>query len=106
MYQEKDDLVIKAELPGVQKEGLEVSLEGDTLHIKAEKKEEREEADEETKYYACERVYGSYHRTVSLPFPIEAVKISATFEGGVLEVRLPKAEEAKPKQIKIETKAE
>ena len=104
MYEEKDGLVIKADLPGVKEDGLEINLEGDTLHIKAEKKEEKEKADEGTKYYACERVYGSYHRTVSLPFPVEAEKVSATFDGGVLQVRLPKAEEAKPRQIKIEAK--
>lgn len=101
MYEEKDELVVKAELPGVEKEGLDISLEGDMLHIKAEKKEEKEETDEETKYYACERYYGSYHRSVSLPFPVDANKVSATFEDGVLHLRLPKAEEARPKHIEI-----
>ena len=101
MYEEKGELVVKAELPGVEKEGLDISLEGDMLHIKAEKKEEKEETDEETKYYACERRYGRYSRSVWLPFPVDANKISATFEDGVLHLRLPKAEEAKPKHIEI-----
>ena len=98
MYEEKDELVIKAELPGVEKDSLDISLEDDVLHIKAEKKEEK---DEDAKYYACERFYGSYHRSLYLPFPVDAKKVSATFEGGVLEMRLPKAKEAKPKHIDI-----
>lgn len=101
MYEEKDELVVKAELPGVEKDSLDISLEDDVLHIKAEKKEEKEEKDEDAKYYACERFYGSYHRSLSLPFPVDAKKVSATFEGGVLHLRLPKAEEARPKHIEI-----
>ena len=105
MYEERDDLVVKAELPGVDKEGLDINLDGDTLHIRAEKKEEKEETDEETKYYAYERRFGSYSRSVLLPVHVDAGKASATFEDGILELRLPKAEEVKSQHIDIEPKA-
>ena len=104
MYEDKDELVVKAELPGVDKEGLDISLDGDILHLRAEKKEEREETDEETKYYAYERRFGSYSRSVSLPYHVDAGKASATFKDGVLELRLPKAEEIKAQHINIEPK--
>lgn len=99
MYEEKDDVVVKAELPGIDKDGLEISLEEGTLHIKAEKKSEEEAEDK--KFYVRERFYGHYHRSLTMPFPVDAEKTSATFEKGVLEIRLPKAEEARTKHIEI-----
>jgi len=104
MYEEKDEVVVKAELPGVEKEGLDISLEGDVLHLKAEKREEKEETDEDTRYYHSERRYGRYSRSVVLPCHVDADKASATFEDGVLELRLPKAEEAKAQQIEVAPK--
>jgi HSP20 family protein len=94
-----DELVVKAELPGVGKEGFGVTIEGDMLRIEAEKKAE-EEVKERT-YYLCERHFGKFSRTLSLPFPVDAGKVSATLENGVLQIRLPKAEEAKSKRIEI-----
>jgi HSP20 family protein len=99
MYEQDEELVLKAELPGVKKEGFEVSLEEDYLTIKAEKN--HEEVSEGATYYARERSYGKYSRSIRLPFAVEGEKVSATLENGVLEVRLPKAEEAKPKQIEV-----
>ncbi len=99
IFEDKDGLVVKAELPGVKKEDFEVSLEDGMLTIEAEKKSE--DVSEDIKYYARERRYGKYTRSVSLPFPIAEDKIAATLEHGVLEVRLPKAEEAKPKRIEV-----
>ncbi len=99
MYEDKEWLVIKAEFPGVKKEYIDISLEGDVLIIKAEKKEEK--AAEEATYYFCERCFGPYSRRLSLPFHVDAEQISATFSDGLLEIRLPKAEEAKSKHIEI-----
>ncbi len=99
VIEDKDELVIKAEFPGIRKEDLDVSLEENTLTIKAEKKQE--EVSEEATYYTCERCFGHYSRSISLPFPVDSDKLSSTFENGLLEIRLPKAEEAKPKRIEV-----
>jgi len=99
VYREKDELVVKAELPGIKKKDLDISLEDDVLTIKAEKK--KEEVTEDTTYYTSERHFGHYLRSMSLPFHIDADKISATFKNGLLEIRLPKAEETKSKHIEI-----
>jgi HSP20 family protein len=99
MYEHKDELVMRVELPGVKKEDIDVSLEGDELTIGVEKK--REEVAEEACYYCCERSFGHYSRTISLPFPVDADKISSTFENGLLAVKLPKAEAAKAKHIEV-----
>ncbi|MFC1912363.1 Hsp20/alpha crystallin family protein [Chloroflexota bacterium] len=98
MYEEKGQLVIKTELPGIDKKDLDISLEGDKLTIKAEKKEE---VKEDTTHHTRERYYGQYFHSVTLPYPVKENKINATFENGVLELRLPKAEEAKAKKIEI-----
>jgi HSP20 family protein len=98
IYEEEEQLVLKTELPGINKEDLDVTIEGDRLTIKAEKKEEvREDATHHTR----ERYYGQYFRTVALPYPIKENKINAAFDNGVLELRLPKAEEVKAKKIEI-----
>lgn len=102
VYREKDDLVVKAELPGIDKNDLEVSLEDDVLIIKAEKKQEK--VTEDASYYAAERQFGQYTRTIALPFEVDSEKITTKFENGVLELRLPKAEETKTKRIKVDVK--
>lgn len=102
VYREKDDLVVKAELPGVSKKDLTVSLEDDVLTIKAEKKQE--EVTEDAECYISERRFGSYSRAIALPFEVDAEKISATFKNGLLEMRLPRAEETKAKHIDITVK--
>jgi HSP20 family protein len=99
MYEDKEGLVVKAELPGIQKEDLSINLEGDMLRIEAEKK--REETTEDARYHTYERYYGHYSRSVALPAPVEAEKVTATLEKGLLEIKLPKAEEAKPRQIEV-----
>ena len=99
MYEDKDDLVIKTDLPGVKKDDFDISLDKGVLTIKAEKK--HEEVSEEATYYAKERSYGKYYRSVALPVHVDAEKVAATLEHGVLEIRLPKAEEAKAKQIEV-----
>jgi HSP20 family protein len=102
MYEEKDGLVIKTELPGVRKEDLDISITGDVLSLKAEKKQE--EVSEGRDYYLCERSFGQYSRSVSLPFAVDTGKVEATLENGLLEIRLSKAEEAKAKQIDVKVK--
>ncbi len=102
MFELKDELVMRAELPGIRKEDIDISLENGCLNIKAEKKQE--EIPENATYYTCERCFGQYSRSVSLPFNVDADKISAIFENGMLEIRLPKAEEAKAKHIEVKVK--
>jgi HSP20 family protein len=98
VYEEKDQLVVKTELPGIDSKEIDVNLEGDTLTIKAEKKEEvKEDATRHTR----ERYYGHYLRSMTLPYPVKEGEIKATFDNGVLELTLPKAEEAKPRKIEI-----
>lgn len=99
VYEDKDDLVIKTDLPGVTTEDLDVSLDDGVLTIKAEKN--HEEVSEDATYYARERSYGKYHRSLRLPFQVAGDQVTATLEHGVLEMRLPKAEEVKPKQIEV-----
>jgi HSP20 family protein len=98
MYEEKDHLVIKTELPGITEKDLEVTLEGDVLTIRAEKKEE---GTEDATHHTRERYYGKYVRSMTLPFHLDGEKISATLENGVLELRVPKAEEVKAKRIEV-----
>lgn len=102
MYQEKDELVIKTELPGIKKGDVNISLEGDTLTLEAEKKPTK--VAEEATFYRCKRCFGRYSRCVSLPFPVDAEKASATFKNGLLEIRLPKAEAAKTKHIEVQVR--
>ncbi|HZD40681.1 MAG TPA: Hsp20/alpha crystallin family protein [Terriglobales bacterium] len=99
LYEEKDDIVIKAELPGIDKENIEVNLTDHTLTIKGEKKKEEETKEEN--YYRAERSYGAFVRTIELPKDVHADKVKANFKNGVLEVRLPKTEAAKAKEVKV-----
>jgi HSP20 family protein len=99
LYEEKDDIVVKAELPGINKDDVEVNLSDHTLTIKGEKKHEKEIKEEN--YYRSERSYGSFIRTLELPKDVHSDKVKASFKNGVLEVRLPKTEEAKAKEIKV-----
>ncbi|MFC1866452.1 Hsp20/alpha crystallin family protein [Chloroflexota bacterium] len=98
MYEENGSIVLKTELPGVNKEDLDITLEGDRLTIKAEKKEE---SVEDATHHTRERHYGHYFRSVTLPYPVKEDDISATMENGVLKIELPKAEEVRAKRIEI-----
>lgn len=94
-----DSLQVKMELPGVKKEDVEITLKDDTLLVKGEKKEEREEKDE-NRYYV-ERNYGTFSRALNLPSTVQFDKVKAVFNDGVLEITLPKAEEEKARQVEI-----
>ena len=98
----KDDFVIKAELPGLEAKDVNVSISGDILTIKGEKKAEEEEKDEH--YHRVERYSGSFQRVFQLPSGVKADKIEANFDKGVLKVTLPKVEEAKKKEIEVKVK--
>jgi len=99
VYENKDDVVIKAEIPGLSKEDISVQVTDSTLMIKGEKK--REEEVKEDDYYRCERSFGSFTRAVALPCEVKADQVKATFKNGVLEVRMPKTEEAKKKAVTV-----
>ena len=99
LYEEKDEIVVKAELPGIDKNNIEVNLTDHMLTIKGEKKKEEEV--KEKNYYRSERSYGSFLRTLELPKDVHADKVKASFRNGILEVRMPKTEEAKAKEIKV-----
>jgi HSP20 family protein len=98
----KDNFVVKAELPGLEAKDVNVSISGDILTIKGEKKAEEEEKDEH--YHRIESYSGSFQRVFQLPSGVKADKIEATFDKGVLKVTLPKVEEAKKKEIEVKVK--
>jgi len=99
MYETDDAVVVKSSVPGVKPEDLEISIVGDTLTIKGETRAEEEVKEEN--YIRRERCYGSYSRSVVIPVPVVADKAEAEFENGVLTLTLPKAEEVKPRLIKV-----
>jgi HSP20 family protein len=94
-----DKIVVKAEIPGMDSKDIDISLSGDILTIKGEKKSEREETKEN--YHLVERSYGTFARSLRLPVGVEADKIEAAYKQGVLTVTCPKKEEVKPKAIEI-----
>jgi HSP20 family protein len=99
MIEHDDEIVLRADLPGLDEKDIEVTVQDGTLTIRGERKEEKEEKKED--YYYSERSYGAFSRTLPLPATVEADKVKATFKKGVLDVHLPKAKEAKGKKIEI-----
>ncbi len=99
--EDKVAITIKADLPGVKQEEIEVNVDDDDiLTIRGERKSEVE--DKEKNYYKVERTYGVFERTLQLGVPIDKEKIKAAYKNGVLEIVLPKIEKAKPRQIKVD----
>ena len=96
-----DELIFTAELPGLTEENVSIDLENDVLTISGEKTEERTEGEEERSYHLWERSYGSFRRSFSLPRAVNAAEATARFDQGILEIRLPKAPEAKGRKIEI-----
>jgi HSP20 family protein len=99
VYQTKKDLVVKAALPGVKPEEVDITITDDAVTIKGEHAEEQETKEDD--YLYRERYYGAFSRSVAIPVKVKGEKAEATFEEGVLTLILPKAEEIKPRQIKI-----
>jgi HSP20 family protein len=95
----KNEIVVKAEVPGLDPKDIDISLSDGLLTIKGEKKQEREEKEEN--YHLVERSYGSFTRSIRLPNEVQSDKIKASYKNGVLKVVLPKSEEAKKKEVKI-----
>ena len=102
MFEKEDKFIVKAELPGMKREEIDVSVVGDTLTIKGERKAETEIKEED--YYCCERCYGSFFRSITVPAAVDTEKIEASFKNGVLEITLPKAPEVKPKKVEVSVK--
>jgi HSP20 family protein len=102
VFEKEDEYVVRAELPGMKKEEIDISAAGDSLTIKGERKAEKEAKEKD--YYLCERCFGSFERSLSLPTAVETGKVEARYENGVLEIKLPKVPEAKPKRVEISVK--
>lgn len=104
IYQNGDhEVVLKAELPDMKREEIEITVDNGTLTIKGEKKLSSEAKEEQ--FHRIERRYGSFSRSFSLPQTIDAGRVSADYRDGVLTVKLPMREEAKPRQIKVDVAA-
>ena len=99
LYEDKDKFVIRAELPGMKKEEIEVTASGNTLTVSGEKRREEEVKDRDT--YRAERFFGRFQRSITLPTSVDSTKIQAQYKDGVLTLTVPKSEEAKRKQIEV-----
>jgi HSP20 family protein len=99
-YETDHDVVVRAELPGVDPNQVEITITEDSLTIKGEAKSELE--DKRRNYYRRELRYGSFLRSIALPSGVQSDQAKATFKNGILEIRVPKSERAKPKTVKIE----
>jgi HSP20 family protein len=104
VFDNKDAIVLKVELPGLSPEDIDIEVDDNVLTIRGERK--FEEAVEEGRYYRLERAYGSFQRSLALPQGVKADEIGAEFKDGVLEVRVPRADEVKPRKIAVGTAAE
>jgi HSP20 family protein len=99
LYQDKDNLYAKLELPGVNKDDVSISLHEGVLTVSGERKVEAESA--EADMYRNERYFGKFNRSVTLPSPVDVSKVKANYTDGILTVTMPKTEEAKPRQIPV-----
>lgn len=102
IHEDKEAVTLTAELPGLRQKDVKISVEGGVLTFKGERKFQEERKKEN--FYRIERSYGSFCRSFTLPSTVEAEKIKANMKDGVLEIYIPKKEEAKPKEIEIEVK--
>ncbi len=96
---DKEGIIVTAELPGVAPEDIEVTVTADTLTLSG--KRQPEQTPETTKYHRRERSYGEFNRTVQLPYSVNQEKVKAAAQNGVLQITLPRAEAEKPKQITV-----
>jgi len=99
VYEDEHSVTLKIEVPGIEEKDIDVRIENNTLTVHGERKIEKEEKEEN--YRRVERQYGSFTRTFTLPTTVDAEKVQADYDRGVLKVTLPKKAEAKPKQIKV-----
>ena len=101
VYEDKDHVYVRAELPGMKKEDIDLSLHNGSLSISGERRAEEKNNDSEV--YRSERFFGRFQRTVTLPSAVAVDQVKAQYRDGILTVTLPKSEEAKPKQIEVKT---
>jgi len=99
VIEDQDSVVVKAEMPGMKKDDVKISVQDNVLTLKGEKKQEKEE--KEADCHRIERSYGSFCRSFQLPTAVRTDKIKASYKDGVLSITLPKTEEVKPKEIPI-----
>lgn len=99
VFEKDNKIILKAELPGMKEEDIDVSVDGDMLNIRGEKKTELEVKEED--YFQCERSYGSFFRSIPLPSSVDAGKIAAEYEDGVLQITMPKIAGVKPKKVPV-----
>ena len=102
MYQTEDDVVVKAALPGLEAEDVDITVTGETLTLRGEYKQETEQKDKN--YHIREQRSGSFQRAIMLPTDVQASKAKADFENGILTITMPIAEAVKPKSITIKAK--
>lgn len=102
IYENSDFVVVKAELPGVEKDRISVEVKEGVLTLRGERRFDKELKEES--YHRIERSYGSFQRSFSLPVSVDQEKVTARFKNGVLEVKLPKKDQVKPKQIEVGVK--
>lgn len=101
VHETKEGFKLQVELPGVKQEDIQLTIEGNSLMLKGERKRENEV--KEDNYHRIERSYGTFQRSIVLPSVVDPNRVKATYRDGVLQIQLPKKEEAKPKEIKVET---
>ena len=100
MEETRNDVLVRVELPGLDKDDCEITIDGNMLHVRGEKRFERETSD--STYHVMERAYGSFQRAIALPRNVRADKASASFRNGVLTVRLPKGEQESVRRIRVD----
>jgi HSP20 family protein len=99
LAEHEDHFFVRMDLPGLDKGDVEIKLQDSELTVSGERKQEEEQ--KKDGYYHCERAYGKFERTLSLPNNVDVNKVEATFKNGLLEIRVPKSEEAKTRQVEI-----
>ena len=102
VFEDKDQFVVKAELPGMKQEDIQVSLHDATLTVSGERKGEQK--DKDAGVYRSERYFGRFQRTIDLPNTVDQAKVTADYQDGILTIALPKTEAAKPKRISVSVK--
>ena len=102
IWTKEDGQLISAEMPGINPDNIDIDVTGDALSISGERKQDK--VGEEARYHRRERSYGSFSRTIQLPFMVDTNKVEANFKNGILMISLPRAEADKPKKITIKNK--
>jgi len=99
IFEDREEIVVKAELPGLKQQDIDIELTGDTLTLKGERK--FEDTQRKDNYVRVERAYGSFHRSFTIGVPVKHDSVRASYRDGLLEIHLPKSEETKPKKVLV-----